>query len=346
MQKEVKMITKKIIVDQSYYNDKVKRLGEVIRAGGLVAFPTETVYGLGGNALDKEAAKKIYMAKGRPSDNPLIVHVADISEVSTYVKRILPLEKRLMEAFWPGPLTIVFPKKDIVPMATSGGLRTIAIRCPAHEAARALIRAAGVPIANISTKPSPTTADAVLHDMHGRIEFVIDGGDSLIGLESTVIAVENGKIIIYRPGGITRDMLEAFAPTELDTAITAEQEHPKAPGMKYRHYAPSAPLTVYAGNIEAVESEILSFANKGKGKFGFFVSQETAKKIPAGNIIFVWGRRGNKKELAHNLFQGLLFFNNHPVDHIIGEGTDGGGIGMAIMNRLTKASGTHIINMN
>lgn len=192
------MITKKIIVDQSYYNDKVKRLGEVIRAGGLVAFPTETVYGLGGNALDKEAAKKIYMAKGRPSDNPLIVHVADISEVSTYVKRILPLEKRLMEAFWPGPLTIVFPKKDIVPMATSGGLRTIAIRCPAHEAARALIRAAGVPIAgpsaNISTKPSPTTADAVLHDMDGRIEFVIDGGDSLIGLESTVIAVENGKI--------------------------------------------------------------------------------------------------------------------------------------------------------
>ncbi len=350
MQKEVKMITKKIIVDQSYYNDKVKRLGEVIRAGGLVAFPTETVYGLGGNALDKEAAKKIYMAKGRPSDNPLIVHVADISEVSTYVKRILPLEKRLMEAFWPGPLTIVFPKKDIVPMATSGGLRTIAIRCPAHEAARALIRAAGVPIAgpsaNISTKPSPTTADAVLHDMDGRIEFVIDGGDSLIGLESTVIAVENGKIIIYRPGGITRDMLEAFAPTELDTAITAEQEHPRAPGMKYRHYAPSAPLTVYAGNIEAVESEILSFANKGKGKFGFFVSQETAKKIPAGNIIFVWGRRGNKKELAHNLFQGLLFFNNHPVDHIIGEGTDGEGIGMAIMNRLTKASGTHIINMN
>ena len=248
MQKEVKMITKKIIVDQSYYNDKVKRLGEVIRAGGLVAFPTETVYGLGGNALDKEAAKKIYMAKGRPSDNPLIVHVADISEVSTYVKRILPLEKRLMEAFWPGPLTIVFPKKDIVPMATSGGLRTIAIRCPAHEAARALIRAAGVPIAgpsaNISTKPSPTTADAVLHDMDGRIEFVIDGGDSLIGLESTVIAVENGKIIIYRPGGITRDMLEAFAPTELDTAITAEQEHPKAPGMKYRHYAPKADLSI------------------------------------------------------------------------------------------------------
>ena len=141
-------------------------------------------------------------------------------------------------------------------------------------------------------------------------------------------------------------MLESFAPTELDTAIIAEQGHPKAPGMKYRHYAPSAPLTVYAGNIEAVESEILSFANKGKGKFGFFVSQETAEKIPAGNIIFVWGRRGNKKELAHNLFQGLLFFNNHPVDHIIGEGTDGEGIGMAIMNRLTKASGTHIINMN
>lgn len=235
------------------------------------------------------------MAKGRPSDNPLIVHVADISEVSTYVKRILPLEKRLMEAFWPGPLTIVFPKKDIVPMATSGGLRTIAIRCPAHEAARALIRAAGVPIAgpsaNISTKPSPTTANAVLHDMDGRIEFVIDGGDSLIGLESTVIAVENGKIIIYRPGGITRDMLEAFAPTELDTAITAEQEHPKAPGMKYRHYAPSAPLTVYAGNIEAVESEILSFANKGKGKFGF-LSAKKQRKNSCWKYYFCLGKTG------------------------------------------------------
>lgn len=299
------MITKKIIVDQSYYNDKVKRLGEVIRAGGLVAFPTETVYGLGGNALDKEAAKKIYMAKGRPSDNPLIVHVADISEVSTYVKRILPLEKRLMEAFWPGPLTIVFPKKDIVPMATSGGLRTIAIRCPAHEAARALIRAAGVPIAgpsaNISTKPSPTTADAVLHDMDGRIEFVIDGGDSLIGLESTVIAVENGKIIIYRPGGITRDMLEAFAPTELDTAITAEQEHPRAPGMKYRHYAPSAPLTVYAGNIEAVEFEILSFANKGKGKFGFLSAKKQRKKFLL-EILFLSGEDGGIKKNWHIIY--------------------------------------------
>ena len=344
------MITKKIIVDQSYYDDTVQKLGEIIRAGGLVAFPTETVYGLGGNALDKEAAQKIYAVKGRPSDNPLIVHVADISEVSAYVRQILPLEKKLMEVFWPGPLTIIFPKKDIIPAATSGGLGTIAIRCPAHAATRALIRAAGVPIAgpsaNASTKPSPTTADAVIHDMDGKIGYVIDGGDSLIGLESTIIAVENGKIIIYRPGGITQDMLEEFAPTELDSAIITEQGHPKAPGMKYRHYAPSAPLTVYVGNIEAVESEILSFANKGKGKFGFFVSKETAEKIPAGNIIFAWGTRENKKELAHNLFQGLLFFNNHPVDHIIGEGTNSEGIGMAIMNRLTKASGAHIINMD
>ena len=158
-----------------------------------------------------------------------------------------------------------------------------------------MIRAAGVPIAgpsaNISTKPSPTTADAVLHDMDGRIEFVIDGGDSLIGLESTVIAVENGKIIIYRPGGITRDMLEAFAPTELDTAITAEQEHPKAPGMKYRHYAPSAPLTVYAGNIEAVESEILSFANKGKGKFGFCQPRNSGKNS-CWKYYFCLGKTG------------------------------------------------------
>lgn len=344
------MITEKISVDQDYYKSKVSMLGEVIRAGGLVAFPTETVYGLGGNALDKEAARKIYTAKGRPSDNPLIIHVADISEVQRYVKCILPLEKKLMETFWPGPLTIVFPKKEIIPPETAGGLDTVAIRCPAHEATRALIRAAGVPLAgpsaNTSTKPSPTTAEAVLHDMRGKVDFVIDGGAALIGLESTIIGVEGKKIIIYRPGGITQDMLAEFAPVELDAAIITHEGHPKAPGMKYRHYAPSAPLTVYTGNRDSVEVEIVRLAKESNSKLGFFISKETAEKMPPGNVVYVWGSRNDKNELAHNLFQGLLFFNNHPVDHIIGEGTDNNGIGMAIMNRLTKASGSHIINID
>ena len=190
-------MTEKVEVNDLYYKDKVKVLGRIIREGGLVAFPTETVYGLGGNALDAGAAKKIYAAKGRPSDNPLIVHVADPSEVGKYAAEVSPLARRLMDTFWPGPLTIVFPKKDCIPMETSGGLSTIAIRCPRSEATRALIRAADVPIAgpsaNISTRPSPTTADDVLHDMNGRIAAVIDGGPCQIGLESTVVGIDSPR---------------------------------------------------------------------------------------------------------------------------------------------------------
>lgn len=341
------MITEKVTVDNDYYAHTVHELGRIIREGGLVAFPTETVYGLGGNALDGSAAKKIYAAKGRPSDNPLIVHVADPSEVGKYVEAVSPLAEKLMKTFWPGPLTIVFPKKDIIPLETSGGLSTIAIRCPRSEATRALIRAAGVPIAgpsaNISTRPSPTTAEDVLHDMDGRIQAVIDGGPCQIGLESTVIGLEGNQIVIYRPGGVTLEMLNAIAPTTVDAALASENSHPKAPGMKYRHYAPSAPLTVYTGNTEKAVEEILSFVKKADETYGFFVSEETARLLPAGVPLFIWGKREDKESFAHNLFSGLLYFNKHPVDRIIGEGTDTKGLGLAIMNRLTKASGYHIV---
>lgn len=341
------MTTDIVPVNEEYFKKRVFELGKIIREGGLVSFPTETVYGLGANALDAEAARKTYAAKGRPSDNPLIVHVADKKEVSRYVKKVTPLEEKLMDAFWPGPLTIVFPKKDIIPKATSGGLDTIAIRCPANEATRALIRAAGVPIsgpsANLSTKPSPTTAQDVYHDMKGRIEAIIDDGPCRIGVESTVIGIEKGKIIIYRPGGITLEMLSAFAPTVVDSALAKGNAHPKAPGMKYRHYAPSAPLTVYTGNREEVEKEILSFAGRKDKTYGFFVSREIADKLDRNIPVFVWGSRDSKESFAHNLFSGLLYFNKHPVDQIIGEGTDDKGLGLAIMNRLTKASGYHIV---
>ncbi len=340
-------MTEKVQVNEVYYKEKVHDLGRILRGGGLVAFPTETVYGLGGNALDGSAAKKIYAAKGRPSDNPLIVHVAAPEEVARYVKEVTPLAKRLMETFWPGPLTIVFPKKEIIPLETSGGLPTIAIRCPRSEATRALIRAAGVPIAgpsaNISTRPSPTTADDVLHDMDGRIAAVVDGGPCQIGLESTVVGIEGEEIVIYRPGGITLEDLQQVAPTRIDSALSKEGEKPKAPGMKYRHYAPSAPLTVFTGNIEKVEQEILSFAAKTDKTYGFFVSREIAEKLPQELSIFVWGEREDKASLAHNLFTGLLYFNAHPVDQIIGEGTDAKGLGLAIMNRLAKASGQHVV---
>lgn len=341
------METKRIKVNDAYYGDTVRELGQIICSGGLVAFPTETVYGLGGNALDASAAKKIYAAKGRPSDNPLIIHVAEPQEVRKYAKEVKPLEEKLMEAFWPGPLTLVFPKREIIPKETSGGLETIAIRCPANEATRALIRAAGVPIAgpsaNISTRPSPTTAEDVFHDMEGRIDAIIDDGPCRVGVESTVAAVEDGEIIIYRPGGVTPEMLSRFAPTSVDRGLSSPDSHPKAPGMKYRHYAPSAPLTVYTGNISAVVREILSFAEKDDQKYGFFVSEETAALLPKGAEKFVWGARADKESFAHNLFSGLLYFNKRPVDCIIGEGTDNAGIGLAIMNRLTKASGYHIV---
>ncbi len=340
-------MTEKVQVNEAYYKEKVKELGRILRDGGLVAFPTETVYGLGGNALDGGAAKKIYAAKGRPSDNPLIVHVADPADVALYVKEVTPLAKKLMDTFWPGPLTIVFPKKDIIPKETSGGLPTIAIRCPRSEATRALIRAAGVPIAgpsaNISTRPSPTTADDVLHDMNGRIAAVVDGGPCQIGLESTVVGLEGEEIVIYRPGGITLEDLSAVAPTRVDSALASEGSHPKAPGMKYRHYAPSAPLTVFTGNREKVEMEILAFVEKQDKTYGFFVSEEIAEKLPVDFPVFVWGKQDDKESFAHNLFAGLLFFNTHQVDQIIGEGTDQKGLGLAIMNRLTKASGHHIV---
>lgn len=341
------MITDIVKTDTSYYEKKVFELGKILRDGGLVAFPTETVYGLGGNALDTEASKKIYAAKGRPSDNPLIVHVSSSEEVANYVKEISPLEQRLMDSFWPGPLTIVFPKKDIIPSATSGGLSTVAMRCPENRATRALIKAAGVPLAgpsaNISGRPSPTTAEAVYHDMNGKIQAIVDDGPCRIGLESTIIGIENNQIVIYRPGGITLEMLSAFAPAVVDQAILGAGSHPKAPGMKYRHYAPVAPLTVYTGNEEKVIHHILTYTGPGSKKYGFFVSRETADRLPADSRIFIWGNRADKESFAHNLFNGLLYFNEHPVDQIIGEGTDYKGLGLAIMNRLTKASGYHII---
>lgn len=341
------MHTEMISADSPDFEDQVKELGAILRKGGLVGFPTETVYGLGGNALDGEAAKKIYAAKGRPSDNPLIVHVADKAQAKTIVESMSPLEERLIDTFWPGPLTLVMKKKDCIPKETSGGLPTVAVRCPAHPATQALLRAAGVPIAgpsaNISGKPSPTTAGDVLHDLGGRIEAIIDGGPCQIGLESTIISCADGKITIYRPGGITKEMLEAFAPVTVDRISRDSKEAPKAPGMKYRHYAPSAPMTVYTGDVEKVEAEILAHANEAGKTYGYFVSKETADLLPEGAVVFSWGARDDQAAMARSLFNGLHYFNTHSVDAIIGEGTSEKGIGLAIMNRLTKATGYHII---
>ena len=251
------MVTERIIIEDTHRIDagKLERAAEILREGGLVAFPTETVYGLGANALDEEAAKKIYAAKGRPSDNPLIAHIADFSDLKPLVAEIPEAAGKLMEAFWPGPLTMIFPKSDAVPYGTTGGLDTVAVRMPSDPVAMTLIRLAGVPVAapsaNTSGRPSPTTADHVWQDMNGKIDMIVDGGPVGIGVESTIIDVSGESPVILRPGAITQEMAGEVLGMEigLDPAITGDgpmnaDVKPKAPGMKYKHYAPKADLTL------------------------------------------------------------------------------------------------------
>ena len=248
------METKRIIIeDRNHIKDEeLKEAASILRSGGLVAFPTETVYGLGGNALDEDAARKIYAAKGRPSDNPLIAHVSCVEEVAPLVKEIPEAGRKLMEAFWPGPLTMIFPKSEKVPYGTTGGLDTVAIRMPDDPVANRLIALAGVPVAapsaNTSGRPSPTTADHVWQDMNGRIEMIIDGGPVGIGVESTIVDVSSAVPSVLRPGAITMEMLaEVLGEISVDPAILgplSADVRPKAPGMKYKHYAPKADLTL------------------------------------------------------------------------------------------------------
>ena len=248
-----KMDTKVVKIDKEQIDDgKLMEAAEILRAGGLVAFPTETVYGLGANALNEEAAKKIYAAKGRPSDNPLIAHISKPEELAPLVKEIPEAGRKLMEAYWPGPLTMIFPKSDIVPYGTTGGLDTVAIRMPSDPIANRMIALAGIPIAapsaNTSGRPSPTTAEHVYQDMNGKIEMILDGGAVGIGVESTIVDVSGPVPMLLRPGAITIEMLrETVGQVEIDPAIQgpmAANVKPKAPGMKYRHYAPKAELVL------------------------------------------------------------------------------------------------------
>lgn len=264
------MKTKLIRVDAQELHDgknesreALREAGEIIRQGGLVAFPTETVYGLGGDALNPESSKKIYAAKGRPSDNPLIIHIADIKDLEKIVKEIPQSAYQLADVFWPGPLTMILPKSEEVPYQTTGGLNTVAVRMPSHPVALEFIREAGgyvaAPSANLSGKPSPTKAKYVVQDMDGRIDMIIDGDGVDIGLESTIVDLTGDKPMILRPGYITKEMLDAVLgqvetdPTLLDSD---SKEAPKAPGMRYRHYAPKGELVLVEGSPEAVVSYI------------------------------------------------------------------------------------------
>ena len=332
----------------------IEEAGRIIRKGGLVAFPTETVYGLGGDALNPESSKKIYAAKGRPSDNPLIVHIADKRDLHRIVREVPEKAKKLMEAFWPGPLTMIFYKNELVPQATTGGLDTVAVRMPSERIAAAFIRAAGgfvaAPSANVSGRPSTTTAAHVEEDLSGRIEMILDGGQAVIGLESTIVDMSVEPPVILRPGAVTEEMMEAvIGPLEVDKAIIAPDSgvKPKAPGMKYRHYAPRADLAVVEGSTEAVIAAINQLAEEAEAegkRVGIIATDETKDRYPKGLVLSL-GARKHEEEIAQHLFEVLRDFDETDVDCIYSEAFDEASIGPAIMNRLLKAAGHKVIRV-
>lgn len=326
----------------------LERAGKILRAGGLVAFPTETVYGLGGDALNPASAKKIYAAKGRPSDNPLIVHISRWEDLAPIVRKIPEKAEKLAEAFWPGPLTMILEKSDKVPAETTGGLSTVAVRMPGDKTALALIRAAGgyvaAPSANVSGRPSPTLAKYVNEDLGGRIEMILDGGQACIGLESTIVDLTVETPTILRPGYITEEMLaKVLGAVETDRAILPEGSAiaPKAPGMKYRHYAPKAELTIIAGKEEAVVeriNELVEKAEKRGLRSGVIATDATAGRYSATSVKST-GSRENGENAAKELYRILREFDDEGMDVIYSEAFAESGIGQAVMNRLLKAAG-------
>ena len=349
--------------------DRLSYAADVLRNGGLVAFPTETVYGLGANALDRDAVAGIFTAKGRPPDNPLIIHISQRSAVSDLVSSLPQNAGALMDRFWPGPLTLVLPKSASVPGIVTAGLDTVAIRMPSHPIALALIEKAGVPVAapsaNSSGKPSPTLARHVMDDLSGKVDVIIDGGKVEVGLESTVLDMTTNTPAILRPGGITYEQLKLLLGTvDVEQAASYNETNeayetnkagsavPRSPGMKYRHYAPEAKVIIVQGKLERVVEEIkrLSRQYDGEGaKTGILATDETMVYYtgcgyPACEAISMGSRR-NPDTIAANLFESLRYFDGRGVRVIIAEAVENEGIGMAVMNRLNKAAGNHIIRV-
>lgn len=333
--------------------DAIERAGRILREGGLVAFPTETVYGLGGNALDPKASIKIYAAKGRPSDNPLIVHIAEMGKLSELVTEIPEKAKLLAEKYWPGPLTMILPKAETVPKETTGGLDSVAVRFPSDRIAQKLIKAAGgfvaAPSANTSGRPSPTRAEHVIEDLGDAIEMIIDGGQVGIGLESTIVDFTEEIPVVLRPGYISLEMVqETLGEARMDKGllITDSRVRPKAPGMKYRHYAPKADLTIVEGDEDEVIRAINRFAKEtaaeGK-KVGIIATDETAAMYPVGLVKSI-GSREDEDTIGQHLFEVLRDFDHCQVSAIYSEAFYTPRIGQAIMNRLLKAAGHKIIS--
>ena len=338
----------KIITNPS--EQDIDMLARALRNGELVSIPTETVYGLGANGLDPEAMDKIYAAKGRPSDNPLILHIPNSESIKPLVTEVSTTAQAVMDNFWPGNLTITLPKSDLVADHATGGFPRVALRCPDHDGCRVLLQRAGIPIAapsaNISGRPSPTTAQDVYNDMNGRISYILDAGPCTIGVESTVVEVHDDKVIILRPGGITKAQLETVVSNvEYDTALVSDETKPKAPGMKYAHYAPDAPMTVVVGTPESVANTFNELSKDIEGPIGCLVSHETYELIKDDSrfMCHCFGHHGDALALGHDFYKSLLHFNENHVTLILAEGVNDDGFGVAIMNRMEKASGHHII---
>lgn len=332
----------------------IEEAGKVIRNGGTVAFPTETVYGLGANALDDEAVRKIFIAKGRPQDNPLIIHVST-KEISELVNDVPEVAQKIIDKFWPGPLTVILEKKDIIPNVTSANLNTIGIRMPNSEIALKLIELAERPIAapsaNISGRPSPTEVERCVEDLNGRVDYIIGGESSDIGVESTIVDCTVNPPLVLRPGGITLEMLKEINPEiELDKALKSKPNDdfkPKAPGMKYKHYAPNAHLKIIKGKnektIEIINEIVENYIEKGND-VAILTTNENLNKFNNGKVISL-GSENDLKEIAKNLFEALRKCDDLRVQYILCQGFEENGVGLAIMNRLNKAAGYDILEV-
>ncbi|AAK80825.1 L-threonylcarbamoyladenylate synthase [Clostridium acetobutylicum] len=350
------MYTKIVNLNEDDVDEQIlKEAGEFIKNGKLVVFPTETVYGLGANAEDGEATKKIFEAKGRPQDNPLIIHISDFEDVDKVVRNISDSARKLMREFWPGPMTLIMEKKSIISDVTSAGLTSVGVRMPSDKIARKLIKFSGVsiaaPSANLSGKPSPTDVERCIEDLNGKVDYIIGGNKCEYGLESTVIDCTVNPVCILRPGAITLEMVRKVdEKAYIDPAIMAKPEpslKPKAPGMKYKHYAPKAPVKIIDGDlkktIEKINEMVQNYIDDNK-KVGIMATDET-KNNYRNAIVISLGSRKDIYSIGRNLFETLRDFDDCGVDVILSEAFDEEGFGVAIMNRLNKSAGFDIINV-
>ncbi|HEX2947523.1 MAG TPA: L-threonylcarbamoyladenylate synthase [Clostridia bacterium] len=350
----------KVDISKPGWDKQLDHAAQVLKGGGLVAFPTETVYGLGANALDQKAVEGIYTAKGRPADNPLIVHIAETNIISELTSKIPDTAAKLIEACWPGPLTLLMPKSGRIPGIVTAGLDTVGLRMPSNPIALELIRRSGVPVAapsaNSSGRPSPTLAKHVIEDLSGKVDVIIDGGSTTVGLESTVLDITVDPPMILRPGGITYERLaRILGAVRLDPAISPDgklSSPPRAPGMKYRHYAPKAMMLLIQGEPEPVADEIgrrAELYNHDGTNVGILVTDETAalyEPVLHAYCKFIsLGSRQNPETLAANLFKCLREFDENNVGVIMAEAPETAGIGQAVMNRMLKAAGGNIIKV-